>query len=196
MFVSPTECNCKQAKVTSQSQLRHKSPHKLTDTFKSFEMTNIMNHDFAGNSSSLDKRLNPEQFDQLVEAILAGKYSWACVLMLRFAGYNPLHYIPYRTYNRLLKENSSVNRAKQHTDSPKIAKLPVDRRSDSNVSSSCLNKIKDLAYLEVVGKKKTEIRGGSFQQWLSTKIHEYQSIRSELNPESSQDLPFSFCESH
>jgi len=49
--------------------------------------------------------MNSEQFDQVVEAIIAGKYSWACVLILRFSGYNPLHYIPYRTYNRLVKEN-------------------------------------------------------------------------------------------
>ena len=52
-----------------------------------------------------DKSMTSEQFAQVIEAILAGKYSWACLLILRFAGYNPLHYIPYRTFNRLLKEN-------------------------------------------------------------------------------------------
>lgn len=41
----------------------------------------------------------------MVEAILQGKYSWACVLILRSAGYNPLHYIPYRTYKRIIQEN-------------------------------------------------------------------------------------------
>ncbi|WP_416665923.1 HetP family heterocyst commitment protein [Egbenema bharatensis] len=46
-----------------------------------------------------------EQFDCIVKAIVEGKYSWACVLILRFAGYNPAHYIPYRTYKRLIKEN-------------------------------------------------------------------------------------------
>ncbi|MBE9012956.1 HetP family heterocyst commitment protein [Pseudanabaenaceae cyanobacterium LEGE 13415] len=50
--------------------------------------------------------MNPEQFTQVFEAILEGKYSWACVLTLKFTGYNPLHYIPYRTYKRLIKENS------------------------------------------------------------------------------------------
>lgn len=49
--------------------------------------------------------MSPEEFTQVVEAILQGKYSWACVLILRSAGYNPLHYIPYRTYKRLLKEH-------------------------------------------------------------------------------------------
>lgn len=54
---------------------------------------------------SIDRAFQEEQFDRIVEAILSGKYSWACLLVLRFAGYNPLHYIPYRTYNRLMKDN-------------------------------------------------------------------------------------------
>ncbi|MFW6358558.1 MAG: HetP family heterocyst commitment protein [Chroococcales cyanobacterium] len=59
------------------------------------------------NNSQRDRAMNEEQFEQVVEAILDGKYSWACVLILRFAGYNPLHYIPYRTYNRLQKKHES-----------------------------------------------------------------------------------------
>ncbi|NWF62455.1 MAG: HetP family heterocyst commitment protein [Fischerella sp.] len=154
-----------------------------------------MNQDIPSNISNLEKTLNSEQFDQLVEAILAGKYSWACVLMLRFAGYNPLHYIPYRTYNRLIKENSQLKRAsQQRNENLKIAKLPSDKRSDSNPAQSCLSKIKDLAYLEVVGKQKREIRGGNQDQWLTTQIREYQSIKSELKPESTQDLSLKFCE--
>lgn len=145
--------------------------------------------------NSLDKKINPEQFDQLVEAILAGKYSWACVLMLRFAGYNPLHYIPYRTYNRLLKENSQVKKSNQPqpNESTKIAKLPCEQRSDNNVSSSCLGKIKDLAYLEVVGKKKTEIRGGKQENWLATQVREYQSIKTDLKA-NHKDFPLEIYE--
>lgn len=60
-------------------------------------------------NSKLNQAISPEQLDEIVEAILAGKYSWACVLLLRFAGLNPLHYIPYRTHNRLLKENVKDN---------------------------------------------------------------------------------------
>ncbi len=135
---------------------------------------NIMNIDISRNSSNVDKKINPEQFDQVVEAILAGKYSWACVLLLRFAGHNPLHYIPYRTYNRLLKENSQVTRAnQQQSENIKVANISSDKRSNSNVSQSCLSKIKDLAYLEVVGKQKNEVRGGSLQQWLAMQIQEY-----------------------
>lgn len=115
-----------------------------------------MNQDVLGNSNNLDKKMNPQQFDQVVEAILAGKYSWACVLILRFAGYNPLHYIPYRTYNRLLKENSQIGRSnQQQNENLKLANLSSNNRSDNNVKSSCLSKIKDLAYREVVGSSKT-----------------------------------------
>lgn len=53
----------------------------------------------------MNRSMTEDQFCQVVDAILNGKYSWACVLILKFAGYNPLQYIPYRTYNRLMKEN-------------------------------------------------------------------------------------------
>ena len=55
------------------------------------------------------KKINTEQIEQIIKAIIAGKYSWACVLLLRFSGYNPIDYIPYRTYIRLLKNNCLVN---------------------------------------------------------------------------------------
>jgi hypothetical protein len=127
-----------------------------------------MNQDIASISSNLDKTMKAQQFDKVVEAILAGKYSWACVLMLRFAGYNPLHYIPYRTYNRLLKENSQASRInQQQSENIKFLKQPKDLISESNVSSSCLTKIKDVPYLEVVGKQKTEIRGSNLDRRLA-----------------------------
>lgn len=65
-----------------------------------------------------DKAMSEEQFNQVIDAILAGKYSWACVLILRFAGYNPLHYIPYRTYNRLVKDNERGHKKQTHTPIP------------------------------------------------------------------------------
>ncbi len=63
----------------------------------------------------IDKAMTVEQFEQVVELIATGKYSWACVLILRIAGYNPLHYIPYRTYRRLVKENSQIQQSFQET---------------------------------------------------------------------------------
>ena len=50
------------------------------------------------------KKFSSEDLNKIVTVICEGKYSWACVLILESAGYNPLHYIPYRTYNRLVKE--------------------------------------------------------------------------------------------
>ncbi|MBC6434028.1 heterocyst differentiation protein [Nostoc sp. HG1] len=135
-----------------------------------------MNQDIAGISSNLDTTVKAQQFDKVVEAIIAGKYSWACVLMLRFAGYNPLHYIPYRTYNRLLKENSQTNRAKQQQS--ENIKMLKDSRP---------------AYLEVVGKQKTEIRSGSLDQRLGQPINEHQSTKSPLKPEGSQDISLERC---
>jgi hypothetical protein len=149
-----------------------------------------MNQDMSY-TRNLDKKLPPEQFDQVVEAILAGKYSWACVLMLRFAGYNPLHYIPYRTYNRLLKENSHIGRSnQQQNENLKVAKISPEKRSQSHMTpASCLSKIKDIPYLEVVGKKKTEIRGRHLEQWLTTQAHEYESTNSEMAPEQVNIFP-------
>lgn len=120
-----------------------------------------MNQNMSGISSNFNKGVNPQQFDQIVEAILAGKYSWACVLMLRIVGYNPLHYIPYRTYNRLLKDNTQVSRTQpQNNENMQAARPSINSRSNTNPSASCLSKMKDFAYLEVVGKQTNEIRGG------------------------------------
>ena len=81
--------------------------------------------------------ISTEQLDQIVDAILAGKYSWACVLLLRFVGYNPLHYIPYRTHNRLLKENSlaAKNNQPQGSQSTTIRGRVVDfeRRTEQRL---------------------------------------------------------------
>lgn len=154
----------------------------------------MMNQDIAGISSNLDKTVKAQQFDKVVEAILAGKYSWACVLMLRFGGYNPLHYIPYRTYNRLLKENSQADRTKQQqSENLKMLKHAHDSQSDNNVPSSCLSKIKDLTYLEVLRKQKAEIRGGSLDQRLTQQMNEHQSGKSPLKPENAQDISLKSC---
>ena len=83
--------------------------------------------------------IKPEQLDEIISAILAGKYSWACFLLLQCTGYNPLDYIPYRTFNRLLKENSQI------------------RKSETQPG---LSKIADLDYVEVVREKRAGVQGG------------------------------------
>lgn len=48
----------------------------------------------------------------------------ACVLILRFSGYNPIDYIPYRTYIRLLKNNCLVETSKSsQTNSESVETL-------------------------------------------------------------------------
>ena len=123
-----------------------------------------MNQQFTYTNSKLDKAMTTEQFNQVVEAILAGKYSWACVLILRFAGYNPLHYIPYRTYNRLVKDHRQDNQLNDHKNRP-IARPKATLKSSRNSRPSSKGKdtqINDLSYLEVVDKQPTaaKVRGG------------------------------------
>jgi hypothetical protein len=104
----------------------------------------------------LDKAMTAEQFTQVVEAILEGKYSWACVLILRFAGYNPLHYIPYRTYNRLMKDHCQNSRRKM--DSVEIE--PPDQAENQLNYPHYTTQINDLNYLETLSEKPAHIRGG------------------------------------
>ncbi|MEL6929243.1 MAG: HetP family heterocyst commitment protein [Cyanobacteria bacterium J06600_6] len=111
------------------------------------------------NSNSADSQLNKvmtnEQFNQVVDAILSGKYSWACLLILRFSGYNPLHYIPYRTYNRLMKTNSSSE--KQPVDM--TAKLKGSKAKADQEKNS--RQLQDLYYLEDADHQSAEIKGGT-----------------------------------
>ncbi|MEG4216375.1 HetP family heterocyst commitment protein [Microcoleus sp. Pol14C6] len=101
-------------------------------------MTSQFHH--SGNHSQVG--IKPEQLDEIISAILAGKYSWACFLLLRCTGYNPLDYIPYRTSNRLLKENSQISKSSKSETKP------------------ALGKIADLDYVEVVREKRAGVRGG------------------------------------
>ncbi|MDF5707047.1 MAG: HetP family heterocyst commitment protein [Nostoc sp. S4] len=71
-----------------------------------------MSQNISSYQNQLGRKINNEQIEQIIKAIIAGKYSWACVLILRFTGYNPIDYIPYRTYIRLLKNNCLVENSK------------------------------------------------------------------------------------
>ncbi|WP_019504763.1 HetP family heterocyst commitment protein [Pleurocapsa sp. PCC 7319] len=119
-----------------------------------------MNQQFSYSNSKLDKAMTTEQFNQVVEAILAGKYSWACVLILRFAGYNPLHYIPYRTYNRLVKDNRPANQSNQTDKRSLVRESSSVQSSRSRPRKNC-PQISDLSYLEVVDQQQLaeEVRG-------------------------------------
>lgn len=92
----------------------------------------------------MNRSMTEDQFCQVVDAILNGKYSWACVLILQFAGYNPLHYIPYRTYNRLMKENDCHRLRGQQRSAEPEPSLAVD----------------NLPHMRGLEKDNRKIRGG------------------------------------
>jgi hypothetical protein len=115
-------------------------------------------------NSQFNKPISSEQLNQIVEAILDGKYSWACVLLLRCAGYNPLQYIPYRTYNRLLKDNTHVDKPSQS----KTVSINKNRQNTtarfnekSSPNENGLSQISDLNYLEAVAEPSINLRGGT-----------------------------------
>jgi hypothetical protein len=120
-----------------------------------------MNQQFSYPNSKLDKVMTTEQFNQVVEAILAGKYSWACVLILRFAGYNPLHYIPYRTYNRLVKDNRQCNQSNTTGKHSLVRERSTIQSNSPRPQRDCAQ-INDLSYLETVDRQQLaqEVRGG------------------------------------
>ncbi|WP_413171454.1 HetP family heterocyst commitment protein [Anabaena azotica] len=79
-----------------------------------------MNYRISSSQTNVQNLITPEELNQILEAVADGRYSWACVLILRFIGYNPLHYIPQRTYSRLMKENSQIETASASTNKPKL----------------------------------------------------------------------------
>ncbi len=114
--------------------------------------------------SKLDRVMTDEQFNQIVEAIISGKYSWACLLILRFSGYNPLHYIPYRTYNRLMKINREQK--PQSEEDSTIADRSQSVPAKSTQKSS--TKLRDLCCWEEIDRPSKSVKGGQRAFTLST----------------------------
>ena len=71
-----------------------------------------MNKQFSRVNGMLDQEMSDKEFDLIISAIIDGKYSFACILMLRHYGYDPRDYIPYGTYNRLIKKNFQLEKRK------------------------------------------------------------------------------------
>lgn len=111
-------------------------------------------------NNKFDKAMTQEQFAQVVDAILAGKYSWACVLILRFAGYNPLHYIPYRTYNRLMKEHASAYHRQIGEQYEQKDNQQSSIHSKNHSSRHSSHRITDLNYMESLENNRAQVKGG------------------------------------
>jgi hypothetical protein len=90
-----------------------------------------MNYHISSSGKNFHKAISPEQLEQVMEAISDGRYSWACVLILRFVGYNPLHFIPQRTYSRLIKDNSQVSNSSTSTKNQSQANIKSSVTSSS-----------------------------------------------------------------
>ena len=126
-----------------------------------------MNSQFHHSANPSQVGIKPEQLDEIISAILAGKYSWACFLLLRCTGYNPLDYIPYRTSNRLLKENTEIY------------------KSSKSETKSALGKIADLDYLEVARDKRAGVRGGYLTPALSELYSDTAGFVAQVGGEGS-----------
>lgn len=120
-----------------------------------------MTQHFIKSQSESNKVIDPDKFEQIVSAISSGKYSWACLLILRFTGYNPLHYIPYRTYSRLMKNNSQKSSLNQLQENYVNQKSLVER-SEKVALNQPSYKINDLSYSEVLSQPEKEpVQGGN-----------------------------------
>ena len=114
------------------------------------------------NPDSLSQSLSEDQFSQVLSAIIDGKYSWACALLLRFTGHDPRNYLPYRTYIRLIKE-----RCQRSETGSKLKNNGSDNSVGSSEAKRSRRKIVDLNHLEPLDDISSSILGGSqgFQCW-------------------------------
>lgn len=117
----------------------------------------IMYQNLNYSDSKLDKVMSDDQFNQIVEAIISGKYSWACLLILRFSGYNPLHYIPYRTYNRLMK----VNREQKPQSEGDHAIAHRSQSGSPQSTQKSPTKLRDLCCWEEIDRQSEKVKGGN-----------------------------------
>jgi hypothetical protein len=86
------------------------------------------------------------------------------LLILRSVGYNPMHYIPYRTYNRLMKEHLQGRNSKSNqATSPKL-----EESASYSKSRKLSESIQDLPYLESIDRTNVRVKGGfsSFSSYI------------------------------
>ncbi|MEM8611783.1 MAG: HetP family heterocyst commitment protein [Cyanobacteria bacterium P01_H01_bin.105] len=119
------------------------------------------------NTERMKASMSEEEFALIIDAILNGKYSWACVLILKNAGYEPGHYIPYRTLNRLIKENGfpSCTPPNLCQNNKSHSRRSHHRSSNQSANPSATKDIRDLAYLELTAHESKKIKGGHFAAW-------------------------------
>jgi hypothetical protein len=139
----------------------------------------------ANSLAKRNKVMSPEQFNQVVEAITEGRYSWACVLILRFAGYNPVYFIPYRTYSRLVKENQFLkntsdvaSHSMSHTSQRQPRRFSTVSIGDLSTMQS-LSSEENLTSIETAAQSEANLHGGTFVSWLG-EVRENSICRESL----------------
>jgi hypothetical protein len=119
-----------------------------------------MNTPFTQTVQSSGPQLKSEEMDQVISAILSGKYSWACALVLRFTGHEPLNYLPQRTYTRIMRENwYAPNPSRKDCPSAPTNPYPHWPASQSN------KLLRDLDYDDRVESEAEQVQGGGFNPW-------------------------------
>jgi hypothetical protein len=119
---------------------------------------------FSSRLQQSPSAISEEKMEEIIDSILQGKYSSACLLLLEETGHDPLHYIPYRTYNRLQKQRQQEIRARMPAViKPAVASLDDKRyRKVSNLSVSDL-KMADLDYIETLPEQALSTQGGNIR---------------------------------
>jgi hypothetical protein len=135
----------------------------------------MYNNSYSSSDSQLNKTMSNEQFNQVVDAILSGKYSWACLLILRFSGYNPLHYIPYRTYNRLMKANREQSRQTIQPINTNSHNSNLIDGQEARFGEKSVRQLQDLYYLEEIDQQSTKVKGGKRNLAMSLLSHLFRS---------------------
>jgi hypothetical protein len=129
-----------------------------------------MNNQASYSRTNIEQSIKPEQLTQIVAAILDGKYSWACFLLLRCAGYNPCDYFPYRTYHRLVKENGGIEDSSKQGKPDCTASV---KKTNCQDSVKQVSNIKDLPHLEKVAAESQQVRGGYSQLAVFSKVQSF-----------------------
>jgi hypothetical protein len=118
-----------------------------------------MNTSFTQTAQADERQLKSDEMDQILSAILSGKYSWACALILRYTGHEPLNYLPQRTYTRIMRENwysPNHNRKSQ----PTAPTNPYPNWPASQAS----HLLRDLDHHDRA-EPIEQVQGGSFNPW-------------------------------
>ena len=106
----------------------------------------MLSENFALATSASEHQIEAEKMEEIIDFILQGKYSSACLLLLESTGQDPLHYIPYRTYNRLQKQRQQAVRS-----------AIEEKTTDTTPLRSRLS---DLDYVEALPEKAHSVQGG------------------------------------